>query len=239
MIRRLRRDVSTELPKITYSFVPLQIDNIQEYNDAEKEFISFAVEQNELELNGTNTKLNSYLEKLIQLTTNGKFNQASEWIKNFLEVGNKLILFTTSQVVLNRMMMMFPEVSVKLDGSVSNYENKAIIDTFEKNESQRLLICDANLIGKGINLPSINYLTFYELPWTPRLLEETQNIIDGRYINEKINIYFLFAACSIEDKMARLLENKLSLNYSTANHMEVDSDLLFNDLMKEYRGMTK
>jgi superfamily II DNA/RNA helicase len=239
MIRRLRRDVSSELPKITYSFVPLRIDNNEEYNDAEKEFISFAVEQTEHELSGTNTKLNSYLEKLIQLTINSKFNQASEWIKNFLEIGNKLILFTTSQVALNRMMVMFPEVSVKLDGSVSNYEHKAIIDTFEKNERQRLLICDANLFGKGINLPSINYIAFYELPWTPRLLEETQNMIDGRCINEKINIYFLIAACSIEDKMARLLENKLSLNYPTAKLIEVDSDLLFNDLMKEYRRMTK
>ena len=40
-IRREKRDVLKELPDKTYSFIPIALNNIKEYQSAENDFISY------------------------------------------------------------------------------------------------------------------------------------------------------------------------------------------------------
>lgn len=212
------------------------MDNIKEYKAEEMAFISYLKREVEHELSGNHgDNRNTYIEKLTQLTGKGKLRETIEWIKNFIEIGNKLVVFTTSQFVSDKLIQVFPEISVKLTGAVSISKQKMVVNDFENNKRIRLLFCDLGLIDEGIKLSTTSYIAFYEFPWFSSHQVKTQNIFNGIEHDDKINIYFLFAAGSVEDKIARLLENKMKINDPKTNHLEVDPDLLLIALMNESR----
>jgi SWI/SNF-related matrix-associated actin-dependent regulator 1 of chromatin subfamily A len=237
MIRRLKKDVLNDLPQKIYSFIPLEMDNIKEYNTEEMAYISSLKKESEFDLNNKiNQHDNTQIEKLILLTSKGKLRQTSEWIKNFLEVGNKLVVFTSYQFVVDTLELVFPQISVKLDGSVSSAEQLIIANDFENNKSLRLLIGDLRSLDEGIKLSKISYVAFYELPGFLSDQVITTSILKRIGHNEKINIYFLFAAGSIEDKMARLFEKNLTIDNSSVNRFDIDAYSLLRETKNEYRA---
>src|SRR5690606_31128859 len=95
MIRRRKADVLKDLPEKLYSFVPMELDNEKEYRTAEAEFIEYLrnVKGKEAAEKAKKAEHLVKIEELKQLAVKGKMKQAISWIKDFIEDGNKLVVF--------------------------------------------------------------------------------------------------------------------------------------------------
>lgn len=177
MIRRLKKDVSKELPNKIYSFVPIELDNVKEYNEAEKDFIDDVNRENGLEVAATasSTRTPVSIEGLVLLAIKGKLSQSMEWIKNFLEVGSKLVVFTNHKFVIDDLIQAFPKVSVRLDGSVTGLERQKAVDDFKINPNVRLFVGDLQAHDVGITLTTASNIAFLELPWPSRSLAQAED----------------------------------------------------------------
>jgi SPP1 gp7 family putative phage head morphogenesis protein len=212
MIRRLRKDVLEELPSKMYSFVPIELDNIKEYIETEKDILTFLKRESGLALDAKNYVLTQgSIEKLMLLAVKGKLKQSLEWIRNFLELGNKLILFTSHKFVIDSLVQPFQKVCVKLDESVIVVDRQKIVDDFQTNQKLRLLVADTQAANGVITFTAVSNIAFLDLPWPPIGLVKVDNFFintGGKYF---ANLYWLFAIGTIEERIANLIESKPGL----------------------------
>ena len=115
MIRRLKKDVLKDLPPKQYAVVPVEISNQDAYIKAENAFISWLAEQVRKGVYDRK-RLNSALKAealvkinyLKQITAYGKLNVAVDWIRDFLESEEKLVVFAHHRDLINRIAKQFP-----------------------------------------------------------------------------------------------------------------------------------
>jgi SNF2 family DNA or RNA helicase len=237
MLRRIKKDVAKELPSKIYSLVPLELDNFKEYDESEKDFIAFVNREIGWEVGTKTNNINTLasIEKLVLLAVKGKLSQSIQWIKNFLEVGCKLVVCTPHEFVIETLMQTFPNVTVKYDRSLTGLDIKETIDDFQTNPNLRLFVGNFQGLEIRYTLPSAINIAFLELPWTPRELVQSVNF--KKWIGQKdiVNIYYLFASGTIEERIAKLIESKPSVLDAALNEIETETALLLSALMKGYK----
>lgn len=254
MIRRLKKDVLSELPDKEYSFIPLEINNEKEYRFAENNFIKYITEKLfnvfsalnvskqtaiEMSANAVRKKLNAEtfakIEELKQLASKGKLNQVINWIEDFLESDEKLVVFAYHKFVIEALMNEFNKIAVKIDGSVTSMtERQKAIDNFQTDAKTKLMII-SEAGSEGINLTAAHNIAIVEYPKTPGKLAQ---IIDRTHRigqTEKVMVYFLMAVDTIEDKLAKILDKKLKVINSVLDGTETDSNSLIYELIEEYK----
>ena len=236
MIRRIKKDVLRDLPKKIYSFVPLELDNVNEYNEAEKDFITYLKLEPRFRLDTkeSNTLTSTSMEGLIKLAVKGKLRQSTEWIRNFLEVGSKLVVFTPHKFVIEALIKTFPKVSVKLDGSVIGVERQKVIDDFQTNPKVRLLVGDLQAADVGVTLTTTNNIAFFEFPLFPGPLAKAENLCKRTGQRDIVNVYYLFASGSIEERIVKLIDNRKKGVDSVLEDLETDTEPLLSELIKDY-----
>jgi len=106
MIRRRKSDVLKDLPEKLYSFVPMELDNKKEYSTAELEFIEYLrqIKGKEAAEKAKKAEHLVKIEALKQLAVKGKIKQAINWIRDFIEDGNKLVVFAVHKEVIHQLM---------------------------------------------------------------------------------------------------------------------------------------
>jgi len=177
MIRRLKKDVLKELPDKIRTFTPIDLDNLKEYQEAESNFINWmkvnrgsaAAEK------ASNAQALAEIEVLKQLAVKGKLNEVINWVENFLESGEKLILFANHKFVIDALMEKFKNLAVKIDGSVGMDKRHMAVDRFQNSDEIRLFIGNIKAAGVGLTLTSSSNVAFIELPWTPGDLTQAED----------------------------------------------------------------
>jgi len=210
MIRRTKEQVLPELPAKRRQTVLIPIDNRKEYDRADNEFLEWMAEQKGAEAaeRASNVEQLAKIEYLRQIAIRGKMKQALAWIENFLESGEKLVVFATHKETIDRLMVEFSECAVKIDGSVSSEKRQAVVDSFQNNPETRLFIGNIQAAGVGITLTAASNVVFLETGWTPALLEQAEDRCHRIGQDNAVNIYYLLAAKTIDVSMAAMLESK-------------------------------
>ncbi len=238
MIRRLKKDVLTELPdKIrSFIFIPLELNNQREYSRAEDDFIAFVREQKGVEAanKASNAQALAEIEGLKQLAVQGKMEQVIDWIQNFIKTDEKLVIMATHRFVIDTLMTKFKHVSVKVDGSVSNAERQNAVKEFQHNPRVRLFIGNIKAAGVGLTLTASSTVAFLELPWTPGDVSQAEDRVHRIGQRNSVNIYYLLAAGTIEEKIARLIDDKRRVLDTVLDGRKSDESSLLGELMREY-----
>jgi SWI/SNF-related matrix-associated actin-dependent regulator of chromatin subfamily A-like protein 1 len=245
MIRRLKKDVLPELPSKAFSFVPIQLHNPKEYEAAERDFIGYITETKGKVVADrmSNAEVLSQIEVLKQLAVKEKLPEAIEWIENFLESGEKLVVFANHRFVIDTLMEKFSHIDktrklidrvVKIDGSVSLTERQKAVSTFQTNPDCRLFIGNIKAAGVGITLTASSNVAFLELPWTPGDLTQAEDRCHRIGQKDSVNIHYLLAVDTIEEKIAKLLDNKRKVLDAVLDGKETEQESLLSELLKEY-----
>ena len=238
MIRRLKKDVLKELPDKIYSFIPIELDNEKEYQDAENDFISYV--RNEKGQDAAkkieNVEALARIEGLKQLAVKGKMKQVIEWIRDFLESEQKLVVFCTHKFVINELMEMFgSHIAVKLDGSTSLSDRQRSVDIFQLNPAVKLFIGNIQAAGVGITLTAASNVVFIELGWNPAIHDQASDRVHRIGQKDSVNIYYLLARNTIEEKIAKLLDTKRKITTAVLDGVETEQSSLLFELMKSYK----
>lgn len=240
MLRRLKREVFKELPEKTRSIIPLEIDNRRDYESAARDIVAW-VAVNEGADKAEKASMAEVLvqfEKLKQLSVEGKLEQAKQWIRNFLESGEKLVVFFTHKKVLESIYNEFymDYAPVKIDGSVAVTKRQEAVDTFQNDDRCRLFVGNIKAAGVGIGLSAASNLAFMELGWTPGEMVQAEDRIYGRVDNlHGANIYYLIAQNTVEEDIAALLDKKTKVLAKVLDGEDVKEDTLLIELIDRFK----
>lgn len=202
MIRRTKEQVLKELPSKRRTNVLPPISNRRDYNEALAEFKEWMADEekpywrNVLE----------WIETLKQKCTEGKLEAAKLWVKEFLETGNKLVLFCTHKSTIDFFMNEFK--AVKIDGSTSQNERERAVYMFQNDPDTRLFIGNIKAAGVGITLTTASSVAFIELDWTPAMHDQAEDRCNRIGQKNSVNCYYLLAENNYDEDICRMLENK-------------------------------
>ena len=236
MIRRKKADVLPDLPDKMRSFIPMELDNEKEYQFAEKNFIAFVRDRKGKEAaeRASNAQALVEIGGLKQLAVQGKMKQTIEWITDFLESDQKLVVFAVHKFVINALMEAFGIIAVKVDGSVTGINRDRAVVEFQTNPAIRLFVGNVKAAGVGITLTASSNVAFLELPWTPGEVVQAEDRVHRIGQSNNVCIHYLLASGTIEEKIAELIDQKRKVVDSVLDGEETDTKSLLSELMNEY-----
>lgn len=234
MIRRTKDEVLTELPEKTRIVVPVEIDNRFEYTAAETDFLEYLRQVNPSKVDSAQraevlTKTN-YLK---QLCVKGKMSSAIAWIRDFLDSGEKLVVFGTHKATIKQLKKAFGKVCVTLDGSTSTKKREEAVDRFQNDSEVRLFVGNLIAAGTGITLTAASATCFLELGWNPSKHEQAEDRVHRiGQTADAVYAYYLLAEDTVENEIAELLDHKREVLKQVLDGEDVEEIALLTELMK-------
>ncbi len=254
MFRKTKAEVYDQLPERQIVEIVVELDNREEYDRVEKEFIEWYKQkkseeeefkayletlpanrrgwailnfQQEIERKYGRIQELIKIEPLRQVAVKGKLAAAIEWIENFLESGEKLIVFCHHIEIQKALVNHFKCLSIL--GETSLEDRDKAVEKFQ-NEADLLMACSLKAASVGLTLTSSNNGLFLEFPWTPAELEQAISRFDIRMNCEgekdKINVYYFLGKDTIDQSMLKLLAHKQE-DISKA----IDGEEIFKELI--------
>jgi len=236
MIRRLKKDVLSELPDKTRQIIPMDIDNRNEYQEALNNFVTWLTRKSTVKAERAKRA-----EQLVQmgylkrLSAELKMKFVLQWIDDFLEESDgKLVLGAIHKNIIRQVHSRYKHISVVADGSVTGKKRKFVIQTFQKNKSIRLLVGNIDVIGLGHTLTAASTGALLEIPWTPAKAIQFEDRIHRIGQKKVVMIYYLIAKDTIEEKLCELLQKKQAILSATLDGKKQINKLeIFDELQKE------
>lgn len=177
------------------------------------------------------------IEELKQLAVKGKLDQAISWIEDFLDNDEKLVVFCTHKFTVNALMEKFGERAVKIDGSVSSGDRDRAVSRFQNDSNIRLFVGNIQAAGVGLTLTAASTVAFLELPWTPGDVTQAEDRVHRIGQEESVNVYYLLAEGTIEERTARLIDKKRKVLDAVLDGQEPEEQSLLSELMEEYKQL--
>lgn len=233
MIRRKKEDVLKDLPAKRRVVLPMQIDNRSEYGFALDEFLAWvhARKGREAAERASQAEVLAKMEALKQLAAMGKMDAAIEWIKDFLESGEKLVVFGTHKIVIDRLMEEFQGQAVKVDGSVSQERRQEAVDRFQGDDSVRLFVGNIRAAGVGLTLTKASNVAFLEYDWTPGAMTQAEDRCHRIGQKDSVTAWYLVSAETIEQSLVQMLEQKARVLDQVLDGADTEAVSVFQDLL--------
>jgi len=126
-----------------------------------------------------------------------------------------------------------------LHGGLTRKKRDNIIDVFQNNSSQQILILSLKAGGTGLNLTAANNVIHYDLWWNPAV--ENQATDRAFRIGQKKNvtIYRMISKGTFEEKINEMLQKKKELADLTINVGEKWITEMTNDELKKLVAISK
>jgi len=184
----------------------------KKYNRAKTGLIE-ALEDNQSSPGGKlNMHVFSLMHKLHDMVVDAKLVQCMKWIEDYLECGNKLVVFAIHKKVIALVMDKFAGRVVKVDGSVTGIKRQEAVDRFQQDEGIRLFAGNIKAAGEGITLTAAQDTCFLEFDWTPGMHQQAEDRVHriGQTASSCI-AYYLAVANTIEEVRINTLTRKQSV----------------------------
>lgn len=174
------------------------------------------------------------METLKQLAVEGKLEAVIEWIQNFLESGEKLIVFATHIDVQNRLCEAFRGRSAKIMGEDGGEARQAAVDRFKTDPKCDLIVCSLIAGGQGVDgmQNACSNVAFVELGWTPAMHLQAEDRAHRIGQAGQVTCYYLLAEDTIEETIQTMLAKKQAVCDSVLDGAdEMKDGSIFNELL--------
>jgi hypothetical protein len=238
-VRRDKRDVLSELPPVQRQSVLLPITNRREYEQAEKDVVSWArhkaaedrafhatltglsraereaairAHANEAGQKASSAEALRRMGALRKLTGEGKVAAVKDWVTEFLAEEDKLILFTWHvEGVQAALIDAFPGCARVL-ATDSKERRDQEVERFQTDRDCKLIVISLNVGGVGLTITAAHHLAFVELPWRPGDVDQAEGRAYGR-LNDVhgLSSYFLVGEDTFDLDMVDLLDSKRAI----------------------------
>ena len=131
-----------------------------------------------------------------------------EAIRERLEAGEKVVAFTSYTAVVDALLAEFGPAAVSITGDDSATRRQAAADAVQGDPSVRLLVGNLQAAGVGLNLTAATHVIFNDLDWVPGNHWQAEDRIYRIGQTRPAFVTYLFAAGTLDDFVAALLESK-------------------------------
>jgi SNF2 family DNA or RNA helicase len=259
MIRRKKSEVMKDLPQKQHNRIPVLLSNQPEYDKAEDNFLkwiredyklkdeelsnikSLPVEERESEIynlienkvdKARRAEMLTKLNGLKQIAAKGKKDAAVEWIKNFLESEEKLVVFSIYRDTQKMLMDAFKELNVAHIFSSDDLATRdAQIQKFQTDPDCKLMFAALGTTAvsspatQGIELHAASNVLFLEFGWNPALHEQAADRVHRiGQLAEAIFIWWMYAENSIDDFSLDMIESKQTTISAIIDGIGIEDD---------------
>lgn len=231
MIRREKREILKDLPPKNTIPVPLEIENRKEYYKQEIQT------KNSLRTLNVLDGLNA-IKRLKGTAFSYKQKAVIEWIKDFLETEEPLLVFAYHKAVLSFLENHFGARCVKIDGTVKGKRRERALSLF-KNGRVNLMFAQIDAMGEAIDgLQDVcSSCAFVEFHRSATKHDQAESRLERSGQKYVIYAYYLIAANTIDEElMCRLDQQTKTLSKMYRGEEVNKEDLLMYIYNKWKRG---
>jgi hypothetical protein len=235
-VRRLKQEVLTQLPEKRRAIVTMPLDNEPAYRKAERSFIEWLREQAVDGVDQLTPALRSQaivkLTALRRLAAEGKLAAALSWISDFVASDERLLVFAHHRSIQAAVVDQFPDCARILgtDGLAVREEN---VRRFQAVDGPQLCVCSMEAASHGFTLTAASDVAFLELAWTPAKHDQAEDRVHRIGQEQSVTAWYLLAADTIDERIARLLDDKRAVVDSLTDGTDAPAQALVGALLAE------
>lgn len=233
--RRMKKDVLTQLPDKTRSYLVTDIDNMKEYKAAERDVIKYLREYRDADDDKVQRAIRGAImvkmSILKQISAKGKVSGAIDIIHNTIDGGQKLIVFCFLKEVVQALKAEFRD-AVTVTGDDNDRQKQWAVDRFQSDESCRLIILNYRSGGTGLTLTAASNVLFVEQPWTYSECCQAEDRAHRNGQKNAVNCVYLLGDGTIDEYMYNLIQSKKDIaNGVTGTEDDVEEKVSHTDLV--------
>ncbi|MDS0527764.1 DEAD/DEAH box helicase [Clostridium sp. SHJSY1] len=246
MLRRLKKDVITELPdKIEKNYY---VELSKEQKKVYGAYVNNIKEKMEDEnFQGDKITIFSYLTKLRQLCLDpsiimenykgrsAKMEEAINIIKENIENGHKILLFSQFTSVLGNISSELSNNGIEhmyLDGSTKANKRLELVDEFNNSDNCKVFLISLKAGGTGLNLTSADIIIHFDPWWNPAVEEQATDRAHRIGQKNVVQVFKLISEGTIEERIINMQEDKKALINDVLDS-DYKSENILSSLSKE------
>ena len=230
VLRRVKKDVLTELPEKNITIMKNEMEAEQE-----KIYLSYlaqtrkevAQQLNDSSFEKSKFKILMLLTRLRQICchpslflenyngSSGKLKQCMDLVTDAISAGHKILIFSSYTSMFEIMEKELTKLDInyfKLVGNTPVSQRIEMVDNFNNNENVKVFLISLKAGGTGLNLTSADVVIHYDPRWN--ISSENQATDRAYRIGQKnsVQVYKLITTNSIEEKINKMQERKEKLS---------------------------
>jgi SWI/SNF-related matrix-associated actin-dependent regulator 1 of chromatin subfamily A len=219
MVRRLKKDVLSELPRKRRQKVFLGLDatgkkqllKLKEQMDESRAMLVSSL------LSGKMGAIrdNGVIMEVYKKTAEVKIKAVQEYVGTLLEAGEKFLIFGHHIAILDAIEQACNRGSksatgyIRIDGSTPAKQRADLVDDFQNNQDTQVAILSIKAAGVGLTLTAASTVVFAELTWVPGDLIQAEDRAHRIGQQNAVNVSFLMVKNSIDEVIWNTIEQKL------------------------------
>lgn len=234
MIRRLKRDVLTELPEKKRQRLIMAISDVAKRKIDRQVVQLQKAFRDEKSARGIRAKLQlvfkhkQLIMELYRTSAVAKIKPCVETVRDMLESmcgGNndtprKLLLFGHHRAMLDAieeqciepfMRENSDKSYIRIDGSTPSLKRGELVEAFQTNAKCCVALLSITACGYGLTLTSASDVVFMEMYWNPGIMVQAEDRVHRIGQRNTCHMYYLVARDSFDDKMWVMLNNKMRI----------------------------
>lgn len=233
MVRRLKKDVLTELPAKRRQVVEVDVDGAAEAVASETN--AWARNEERLaglraavELSKASEREEDYdaavkalrdgvsaafteISRLRHETALAKVPAVLAHIVNALESTDKVVVFAHHKDVVAQIEQQFSAACVTLTGDAGSIERQSAVDRFQNDPAVKVFIGTIGAAGVGITLTAASLVIFAELDWVPGNITQAEDRLHRIGQQDTVLVQHLVLNGSLDARMAHRLVEKQAI----------------------------
>ena len=218
MIRRDKALVLSQLPEKTVQTVelPVTCKEVAEELDAWRTLCRrYGDEEKALtKLLGSTVGLDiDTMAKVRQNVALVKVPYVVEFVSNYVEQGEKVIVMAHHKAVVDALMEAFSSFNpVKVVGGMTAEDKQKSVDAFQKDVDTKVFVGNIRAAGVGLTLTASSIVVFAELDFTPGVMEQCEDRAHRIGQKNSVNIYRLVLKDSLDSYLLEMLKSKSDIS---------------------------
>ncbi len=210
-VRRTKDEVLPDLPEKMVSILPVDLSPTARatYKRIQRDVIQW-LRENMGDDRANSAARAETLVKINLLKTfamRGKMESAKKWIEDFLESGEKLVVFADHIEAQQELVDAFPGC-LHVMSKDSAKQRQDAIDKFQNDSDSKLMICSLGSGGVGITLTAATNVAFLELGWTPAQHDQAEDRLHRIGQTGFVNVWYLLGKDTIDEDIWDLIQRK-------------------------------
>lgn len=240
MLRRTKKDVYTEVPKVQMDVVPLSVTSkaLEQYAAETKESTKWMKAQQGRERGKAAFKVQQSLEKYLQEAIRLKLPLVIDWIKDYLaESNSKLVVGVVHREKCGDILYeKFKDCAVHVDGAVTAKSKDRLLTQFMTDDRKRLLIGNIQSIGTGIDgLQHVcSNMVIVELPFSIADVWQLIARLDRNGQIAPVTVTFLVVKDSIDNMLVNMLDRKAGILSEVLEGEVLDDSNKLNTIWRKH-----
>ncbi|XP_077217696.1 chromatin remodeling factor18 [Tasmannia lanceolata] len=218
MIRRLKKDVLSELPVKRRQQVFLDLDE-KDMKQIHALFRELEVVKSNIKACKSNEEVESLkfseknlINKIYNDSAQAKIPAVLDYLGTVIEAGCKFLVFAHHQPMINAISQFLLKKKVKcirIDGSTPPSSRQSLVTDFQEKDDIRAAVLSIKAGGVGLTLTAASTVIFAELSWTPGDIIQAEDRAHRIGQVSSVNIYYLLANDTVDDIIWDVVQSKL------------------------------